>query len=406
MALVAYSDSEHSSEDEAPSVKSVHTPQPPSSASTKPAFKKVVDGSNPHKIRVNLPAATSQREIVDDIEQPAAKRARRAGGGAGTFSGFNALLPAPKRTGPAAAGGAGSRLSAGKGRGLGAGISLKTGAAPGFSRAPEPERESFQPAGEDVSVGATSGERADATSGSTTNTSIAAASTDEQKPMKKPMMFKPLSVARKQKKRPIKPPVAASSDTAAASFNEASTASSTAPPARQSLFSLSANDSSSNHPSAPTPARPYEPLLYAPEPESNTREQEEPPDEDTDFLPVSADTHQSSSAPQPSIGSSLSDVASDLNLSRSAKRQLLGRNGTLGASQVLEFNTDKEYAANDEIRRNADANAIHNPVKAIAPGKHSLKQLVTAASGQRDALEESFAAGRRNRKEAGSKYGW
>jgi hypothetical protein len=32
--------------------------------------------------------------------------------------------------------------------------------------------------------------------------------------------------------------------------------------------------------------------------------------------------------------------------------------------------------------------------------------LVNAASSQKEALEESFAAGRRNKKEAGSKYGW
>ncbi|RMZ90737.1 hypothetical protein DV736_g2034, partial [Chaetothyriales sp. CBS 134916] len=48
----------------------------------------------------------------------------------------------------------------------------------------------------------------------------------------------------------------------------------------------------------------------------------------------------------------------------------------------------------------------HNPVRAIAPGKHSLRQLVNAAQGQKDALEDSFAIGKQNKKEAGSKYGW
>jgi hypothetical protein len=28
------------------------------------------------------------------------------------------------------------------------------------------------------------------------------------------------------------------------------------------------------------------------------------------------------------------------------------------------------------------------------------------ATGQKDALEESFAAGKQNKKEAGSRYGW
>jgi hypothetical protein len=49
---------------------------------------------------------------------------------------------------------------------------------------------------------------------------------------------------------------------------------------------------------------------------------------------------------------------------------------------------------------------MHNPVRSIAPGKHSLKQLVNAAQSQKDALAESFAKGYQNRKEAGSKYGW
>ena len=52
------------------------------------------------------------------------------------------------------------------------------------------------------------------------------------------------------------------------------------------------------------------------------------------------------------------------------------------------------------------ASVQHNPVRPIAPGKHTLQQLVNVASNQREALEESFATGRRNKKEAGAKYGW
>ena len=37
-------------------------------------------------------------------------------------------------------------------------------------------------------------------------------------------------------------------------------------------------------------------------------------------------------------------------------------------------------------------------------GKHSLKQLVNAASNQREALEEHFAKGKSNRKDAGARY--
>jgi hypothetical protein len=249
-----------------------------------------------------------------------------------------------------------------------------------------------------------------ATSGESAAAGMDPLPTEEKKPLVKPMMFKPLSVARKsQKKRPVKPPPtssSASAETAASSrAHDPESQLSTGPASRKSLFSLSSDDPP-GHSSAASHSKPYEPLLYTPVPEPDTTDQEEPLDDDTNFVPISAPSQQSSSAPKYNTNPSLSDVASDLNLSRSAKRQLLGRNGTLGAAQVLEFNTDKEYAANDEFRRNNDANAVHNPVKAIAPGKHSLKQLVTAASGQRDALEESFAAGRRNRKEAGSKYGW
>lgn len=44
-------------------------------------------------------------------------------------------------------------------------------------------------------------------------------------------------------------------------------------------------------------------------------------------------------------------------------------------------------------------------VRALAPGKHSLKQLVNAVSSQREALEDSFAAGRRRKGESGARYG-
>ena len=51
--------------------------------------------------------------------------------------------------------------------------------------------------------------------------------------------------------------------------------------------------------------------------------------------------------------------------------------------------------------------ASFNPVKSVmGGGKHSLQQLVNLVSNQKDALEEGFAMGRRNKKEAGAKYGW
>ena len=105
---------------------------------------------------------------------------------------------------------------------------------------------------------------------------------------------------------------------------------------------------------------------------------------------------------------SLNDIASDLNLSAADRRQLFGRQkggAVPQATKIINFNTDEEYRHNEELRA-AGEQAVHNPVRAIAPGKHSLKQLVNAAANQKEALEESFAKGKSNRAEASSRYGW
>ncbi|KAJ4162519.1 hypothetical protein NW754_013947 [Fusarium falciforme] len=104
---------------------------------------------------------------------------------------------------------------------------------------------------------------------------------------------------------------------------------------------------------------------------------------------------------------SLDTVADDLNLSAAQRRELFGRGG-LGkqaAKKVINFNMDKEYQHNEEIRASGEQQ-IHNPVRALQGGKHSLRQLVQNVQNQREALEDSFAKGRSNRKEASSKYGW
>ena len=98
-----------------------------------------------------------------------------------------------------------------------------------------------------------------------------------------------------------------------------------------------------------------------------------------------------------------------MNLSKAARRQLFGRTGTpassMSASSVVNFNMDREYAHNEEVRASGEQQAF-NPVRAIAPGKHNLRQLVNQVQTQREALEESFAKGKSNRNEAGSRYGW
>lgn len=75
------------------------------------------------------------------------------------------------------------------------------------------------------------------------------------------------------------------------------------------------------------------------------------------------------------------------------------------AKNVINFNMDKEYKHNEAVRASGETQ-IHNPVRAIQGGKHSLRQLVSNVQNQKDALEDSFAKGKNNRKEASSKYGW
>ena len=102
---------------------------------------------------------------------------------------------------------------------------------------------------------------------------------------------------------------------------------------------------------------------------------------------------------------SLQSVASDLNLTPAQQRQLFGRKGKGQDVNVAHFNLDSEYAANEQLRQAGEV-VEHRAVKAIAPGKHSLQQLVNNARTQQDGLEDKWAAGRQARGEGGSKYGW
>ena len=103
---------------------------------------------------------------------------------------------------------------------------------------------------------------------------------------------------------------------------------------------------------------------------------------------------------------SLSAIADDIGLSAAARRQLFGRNkDAAAAANILHLNMEEEYARNEEIRAQGQA-VEHRAVKAVAPGKHSLQQLVNVASTQKEALEDAWAEGKRNKAEGGSRYGW
>lgn len=395
MALVAYSDSEGSDaeEDTAPAVQT-----------SKPESKGfAVDRSNPRKIRVALPELKPDHSSDQTAEDgPARKKARVGGGSGGAFSGFNAFLPAPKRPAEKKAAVATTRKP----------FSLKTGAERGFDRDADAEmRYNTEPStgtdGESVPTPGGQGQSASKlNSAPATKTPIG-----EVKLQGNPMMFRPLSVGRPQKKKkkttaatvqpsPSAPAAAAASKPAEQPTTQASTQTAAPPPPKPkvSLFSLSSEDTTSATELSPAAgAGAYEPLVYnndSEAPSAGPTYEEEPTSTVPDYPPTNP------------VSSSLNNIADDLNLSKSERRQLFGRNAPSADSRVLTFNTDQEYAHNQALAETELAATQHNPVRAIAPGKHSLQQLVNAAASQKDALEESFATGRRNKKEAGSRYGW
>jgi len=390
MGLVDYSDSDASDVEEAPAPK-------PATALSKPAFQKVVDRSNPGKIRVSLPQASTKEETTND--EPPSKRAKTGGG---AFSGFNSFLPAPKRAGQTSATLGGGNAAK---KGLGAGVSLKTGSAPGFSREPEPEREYVESESDPASTNGNSG---------LTLPPPRASQVEGLKPAEevilkgKPTMFKPLSVSRNipKKKKKLVPGAVSVTATALPATPEPKNEKA-APRPKVSLFSMPTGTETL---SLPVGNGDYQPMMLEVE-EAGEDEEEadsfghEPSYED--YTPTSS--HIAPPAvPTPPVSQSLDDIAGDLRLSAAERRQLFGRQkGGRGqaATKVINFNTDQEYLHNEELRA-AGEQVMHNPVRAIAPGKHSLKQLVNAAQSQKEALEESFAKGKSNRAEASSRYGW
>lgn len=419
MGLVDYSDSEASGDEESSNAKA--KPQP------KSGFTKVVDRSNPHKIRVQLPATASEHEADDQSteEQRPMKRQRT---GAGAFSGFNSLLPAPKRTGAAAGGGGGNPSSASKAISAPK-INLKTGAEPAFARGTEPrlaEREEKAVSEESHDDVLHINEETNEAQGPTGLTADVPSTGPPQSTKTEPIaarkatMFKPLSVARQhQKKKKV-----ASANQPTSPAVVASTLASTAaippkPAPKVSLFSLGGTEESA--PTSP-PEGEYKPMIY----ETRPTGADDPAIGSADSTLAEAPQQAADpgyEAPATEVAddeaTSLDAIANDLGLSKAARRQLLGRQAAKASAgpnpqqnqhgpsavKVINFNTDQEYLANEALRA-AGETVQQNPVRAIAPGKHNLKQLVNAAHTQRDALEEHFATSRRNKKEAGSRYGW
>jgi hypothetical protein len=273
------------------------------------------------------------------------------------------------------------------------GVGLRTGTAPGFSRetggadATEDGGLSLPPPSKHAEPSIPEGQKP----------------ADEVKLVGKPLMFKPLSVARNpaKKKKTVAPgavTVTKASPTPQGAQGD-STAAPAPPPKKVSLFSLHTEEPS--EPSEPTaaanPDSGYQPMFAAEEVTASY------PDGLDGYAEYANAGHAPTTAPD---NASLDTIANDLNLSAAERRQLFGRGGSGQAAQkIVNFNMDTEYQHNEEIRA-AGEQQIHNPVRAISSGKHSLQQLVANARGQREALEESFAQGKSNRREASSKYGW
>ncbi|KAI1854861.1 hypothetical protein JX266_000979 [Neoarthrinium moseri] len=392
MALVDYSDSESDSE---AVVQPPPKPAPaPASATAKKPIQRVVDRSNPRRIVVSLSGAGGHddQKPREKGDEPPAKRARTGGG---AFGGFASLLPPPKNPSkPAAASSAGgASASVGKSAPPRVGVNLKTGAAPGFSRSNGDDgyTEDGESASKQPSI--PEGQKP----------------AEEVKLVGKPLMFRPLSVSRKPKKAANTAGKATKNvATTPSAFPTASTIpeqqlKNEPPPAKKkkvSLFSISA-ETDADAASDTTPnSGAYEPMFM-----------EDAPGVPEDFSAY--DAQNSSAYSQPAAGASkaesLDTIASDMNLSAAARRELFGRRGAPAPSQsatkVINFNTDQEYAHNEELRASGEQQ-IYNPVRAIAPGKHSLRQLVTQVHNQKDALEESFAKGKSNQNAARSRYGW
>ncbi|KAI1976263.1 hypothetical protein LOZ51_005999 [Ophidiomyces ophidiicola] len=390
MALVTYSDSEASDSETTPPNPPTASRSPPTLCAPKTtAFQPLVDRSNPRKIIVTLADTKSAEVESNDTSQggePARKRARI--GGSGTLTGFNAMLPAPKRA--ALIKPSEKSTTATVTRKV---FDLKTSSSPGFSREPQPSPS------EDYGTTTEEGLRMD---GDPANPQKAKAESQVVEKKGNSMMFKPLSVARNSKKRPKPRPVAGATDkTAAPSSESASEVEPQKPKQKLNLFGLS-SDAILTNTDEPYRQTHYEPMVHVPSRDSELQSS----------VASGVVENQSEISFTPSQTDSLANVASDLKLSRSEMRQLMGRKGRASAAdtRILTFNTDQEYKSNSALLSAMSEQELaaqqHNPVRSIAPGKHSLQQLVNAVGSQRDALEDSFMAGKRNRKEAGSRYGW
>jgi hypothetical protein len=337
------------------------------------------------------------------------------------------MLPAPKKPNlsAVAAKTEGAKTgSRGLGKGLASGVNLKTGAEPAFKRESRVEVEEYDENGDPIKKEPMKKEdframlnlptpktdiKADTKAEVATKVSEASPEV-QQAPKAAAPRFVPMSVGKGKKKKAVAPrPAAVPAEGIDPSNANTSTSTPQSLPEAKprkpkvSLFSVS----SEAEPLAKGPSDgQYQPLLYG------------APDEDDAPIPDSAfeqqSTNQTIQYAPPSTGgpatNDLTNIASELNLSEAERRQLFGKKGRGGpdfsSAKITNFNTDAEYAHNEELRRQGEQ-IQHNPLKSISgTGKNSLRSLVNVATTQKDALEDHFASSHRNKREAGNRYGW
>ncbi|TKA75341.1 hypothetical protein B0A55_05561 [Friedmanniomyces simplex] len=395
MALVAYSDSEGSdTETPVPAPKPTATAQIAATSKPTAPFQK----TEARKIKVALPTlkAEADKQAQDEADPPPAKRARTAG----AFGGFNSLLPAPKRT-------------AAQATGLKKGVSLKTSSEAAFSRVAGPGPAAV--ADDGAGYGAQEDEVYDEFGNSSKpQASGPVAAVDEGKGEKeevevkvvgKSTRFKPLSVANNRKKKVVKKFLAAPAE------GRIERDDAQKPPPEDTMRLQEA---------AVPVAKPKRSLFTVQQEEEEEETLPEPADRNAytaldapdsahehDIHPTSTHPPAPATAPAPPPNF-LQSLAADMNLTPTQRRQLFGRHATKDLPATINlthFNTDAEYAANEAIRQSGET-MEHRAVKTVAPGKHSLQQLVNNARTNQDSIEDKWAEGRRNRGDAGSKYGW
>lgn len=416
MGLVEYSDSE--SDGGSPPATAPPTAAAASQPAKRPSFQKLVDKSNPGKILISLPSVSAASNDTPTSESPAAKRLKTSGS---RFSGFSSFLPPPKATTTNPLGGSSGKAAPR------VGVNLKTSSEVAFSRSTGDD------GGDGVSRAGGSGPISDSPSITPTapaqpSIPLGQKSEDEVKLTGKPLMFKPLSVARKPSKKAgaIKKaaPAPATSSAATSRVGALGQPSDAGPSDSQtdedapavpqkkkkkiSLFSV-ADDAHSAEPALEDAASSYEAEPRGGHAQSTFPEGNAPDDHarQQQYVAYSQPPAQQAGYAEPT---SLDSIADDLNLGPAARRELFGRGGAPSkatAKSVINFNLDQEYRHNEELRQSGALDQQqHNPLRAIKPGKHSLQQLVNQVQSQRDALEENFAKNRATQKQSGAKYGF